>query len=123
MNIKNNKVFKNASWLIGCKIIQSILSFFVGILTVRYLGPSNYGLISYVSAIVAFFVPIMQLGFPSILVNEFVNHPEDEGKILGTSLLFNLISAMASVVAIVLFSVVANAGEKETILVCFLESF
>lgn len=122
MNIKNNKVVRNASWLIGCKIIQSIFSFAIGIITVRYLGPSNYGLISYVSAIVAFFVPIMQLGFPSVLVNEIVNHPDDEGKILGTSLMFNLISAIASVVGIVIFVSVANAGEKETILVCSLYS-
>ena len=52
---RNNKEVKNASWLIYGKLAQMILSFFVSILTARYLGPSNYGTISYVSAYIAFF--------------------------------------------------------------------
>ena len=52
---KNNKEAKNAGWLIGGRVAQMILSFFVSILTARYLGPGNYGIISYVNAYVAFF--------------------------------------------------------------------
>lgn len=42
-----SKVAKNASWLIAGRVVQMVLSFFVGLLTARYLGPGNYGLISY----------------------------------------------------------------------------
>lgn len=122
MNLLKNKVFKNASWIVGCKIIQSLISFFIGIFTARYLGPSNYGLISYAASIVAFFVPIMQLGLPDILVKELINHPEKEGKILGTSLVFNVVSAIASVIGILSFSLVANAGDSLATVVCFLYS-
>ncbi len=55
LRFKNNKEAKNASWLIGGKVAQMVLSFFVSILTARYLGPGNYGIISYVCAYVALF--------------------------------------------------------------------
>ena len=66
------KVFRNASWLIACRIVQALLSFVIGTLTARYLGPSNYGIISYVASVVAFAMPIMQLGLRHTIVNEFV---------------------------------------------------
>ena len=64
----NNKVIKNASWMIGCKIAQSVISLIIGMLTARYLGPSNYGLISYAASIAVFLLPLMQLGLIKTLV-------------------------------------------------------
>lgn len=118
----NRAVLKNASWIVGCKIIQSILGLVVGMQTARYLGPSNYGLISYAASVTAFFVPIMQLGLRSTLVQEFINKPEKEGQTLGTALVMNLISALACIVGIVAFTAIANRGERDTIVVCALYS-
>ena len=42
-----NKVVKNASWIIGVRIIQAILAFVISSLTARYLGPSNFGVLGY----------------------------------------------------------------------------
>ena len=42
-----NKELNNASWIIGGRVAQMVLALVVGILTVRYLGPANYGLINY----------------------------------------------------------------------------
>lgn len=118
-----NKVLKNASWIIICKIMQSVINLFIGMITARYLGPSNYGLISYAAAIAAFFLPLMRLGLTSTLVQEFVSRPKDEGRVLGTSLIMNIASGILSVVGIFSFCMVAHAGEKETVLVCVLYSF
>ena len=118
-----NSIFKNAGWIIGCKIIQSILNLIIGLITARYLGPSNYGIISYVSSVVAFAVPIMQLGLKDTLVKEFVKTPDREGVILGTSLVLNIISSVFCMVGSVAFVMTTNAGETETILVCILYSF
>ncbi len=114
--------FNNATWIIGCKIVQSIIAFIIGMLTARYLGPSNYGLISYAAAIVAFFVPIMKLGFNNTLVQEIVYEPENEGKAVGTSLVLCFIASIASIVGVVSFALIFNAKETETIMVCFLYS-
>ena len=51
----SNKEVKNASWIIAGRIAQMVISFFISIFTARYLGPSNFGLINYVSAYVTFF--------------------------------------------------------------------
>ena len=117
-----NRVIKNASWIIGCKIIRAGLTFLIGMFTARYLGPSNYGLISYASSVVAFFSPIMQLGLTATLVREFIATPEREAKLLGTSLVLNMVSALACVVGVVTFCRIANPGETQTIVVCCLYS-
>lgn len=117
-----NKVIKNASWIIGGKVIQALLGLVVNTITTRYLGPSNYGLISYASSIVAFVVPIMQLGLSNILVQEYISYPEEEGKITGTSIVLSLCSSIACIFGIVGFAYFANAGDTLTITVCALYS-
>ena len=117
-----NRVAKNAFWIIGCRIVQSLLSLVVSMMSARYLGPSNYGVIQYASSLVTFVAPIMQLGFTSIIVNEFISKPDEEGQILGTSLLCCIGSALISMVGVVLFAASVNPGETETIAVCALMS-
>ena len=118
----SNRVVKNAGWIIGCKIVQSLINFVIGILTARYLGPSNYGIINYVASVVSFVIPIMQLGLRYTLVREFIKAPEQEGRILGTSLVLNLISGLACVIGSVSFVALVDAGDRETLLVCVLYS-
>ena len=119
----NNRVIKNASWMIGCKIAQSVISLIIGMLTARYLGPSNYGLISYAASIAVFLLPLMQLGLSKTLVQEFIKRPDREGEVLGTALVFNVMSAIACMGGMYAFLSVANAGESTTILVGVLYSF
>lgn len=118
----NNRVFNNAAWIIGCKIAQSLINFVIGLMTARYLGPSNYGVISYVSSVVAFAAPIMQLGLKHTLVKEFIQEPEREGRILGTALVLNIVSSILCIFGCIAFVAVVDAGEQETILVCALYS-
>lgn len=117
-----NKVAKNASWIIGCKIAQSLIGLVIGMLTARYLGPSNFGIINYAASMVAFVTPIMQLGLSNVMVQEIVNHPEKDGEILGTSILMSLISAGFCVVGLVVTVFFWNAGETDTLIVCGLYS-
>lgn len=120
--IIKNKIVKNASWIIFAKIIQSVLSLIISTLTARFLGPSNYGLVTYASALATFVVPIMNLGLTEILVQQTVDEPELEGKIYGTAIILNLISSVFCIIGIFSFTLIANAGEKETTIVCVLYS-
>lgn len=117
-----NSAFKNAAWIIGCKIAQSLINLVIGLLTARYLGPSNYGVISYVASIVAFAMPLMQLGLKQTLVKEFVQAPDREGQILGTALMINIVSSIFCMLGSVAFVAMVDAGEKETVLICALYS-
>lgn len=122
MDLLKGKVFKNASWIIACKLIQSVVALFISIFTARYLGPSNYGLISYASSLVAFVLPFAQLGLKNTLVQEITGDPENEGKILGTSIFFSIISAVFCMIGVTAFAAVANAGDKTTVLIVALYS-
>ena len=118
MNLKNfinNKIIRNASWLIGGRIIQMAVNLLVGIITARYLGPANYGLVNYGVAYTAFFTSIASLGINSVLVKEFVENPGEEGKIVGTSLFLRAISSFLSAVMIVCIVCVVDADETITI--------
>ncbi len=109
-----SRVAKNASWLISGKIIQMVINLVVGLLTARYLGPSNYGLINYAAAYTAFFSSICTLGINSVIVKEFVDYPGKEGMIIGTSLGLRAVSSLFSALTIIAISFVADAGEPTT---------
>lgn len=115
-----NRIVKNASWLIIGKIIQMVINLVVGVITARYLGPSNYGLINYAGAYTAFFTSICTLGINSVIVKEFVDAPNEDGKILGTSLGLRAISSMLSALTIIGISMVVDANEPTTKLVVIL---
>lgn len=116
------RVFSNAKWIIICRVGQSLLQLIVGMITARYLGPSNYGLINYAASVVAFVLPFLQLGMPSTLVQELIDTPEREGEIMGTAMLTNLLSGIACLFLTISFVFVANHGEQVTLIVCALYS-
>lgn len=117
-----NRTIQNAAWIIGCRIVQAVFGLVVTMISARYLGPSGYGLINYAASLVAFFVPIMQLGLNATLVQEIVNAPEREGETMGTALAMTFVSSIACVLGIGAFSALTNRGEMETVLVCVLYS-
>ncbi len=119
---RTGKIIKNASWIIVCRIIQSLLSLLIGVFSARYLGPSNYGLINYASSLSSYALPIMQLGLSAILVKEIINAGNAEGEVLGTVLTLSFVSGLLCVGGIALFSSVMSKGETETIIVCVLYS-
>lgn len=108
---------KNAGWLVFGRIGQMVISLIVGLLTARYLGPSNYGLINYATAYTAFFMAFCTLGINSILVKEFIDNPSEEGQIIGSTLVLRGISSILSAIVIVCLVSILDAGETTTIVV------
>lgn len=120
--MNKNRVLKNASWIIGIQVVKSLLGLVISMLTARFLGPSNFGLINYAASIVAFVSPIMYLGLTGVLVQEIVNRPENEGKILGTAISLSFFSSLLCIGGVIAFVNIANKGERDTIIVCALYS-
>jgi O-antigen/teichoic acid export membrane protein len=89
---------KNSSWMLaeyGLKIISAI---FVSIYVARYLGPEQFGLLSYALAIVAIASTVSRLGMESILVRDIAKYPEQQQAYLGTAFTLMLIAAITGVV-------------------------
>lgn len=117
-----NKILNNAKWILMCRIAQSLLQLLIGMLTARYLGPSNYGLINYAASVVAFVLPLMQLGLQSTLIQEMIEAPDKEGEIMGTALVMDFVSSLACMLMVYIFVSAVNRGETETMIVCMLYS-
>lgn len=99
-----------------------VLSLIVSLLTARYLGPSNYGLINYAAAYVAFFTSLCTLGINSVIIKDFVDNPEEQGVAIGTTLCLRACSSFLSAITIVAVVSIADAGESITIAVAALNS-
>jgi O-antigen/teichoic acid export membrane protein len=117
-----NRTIKNAGYLIIGRAIQMIFGLVIGLLTARYLGPANYGLINYAGAYTAFFAAVCTLGINNVLVKEFIDHPGEEGTVIGTTLGLRAASSILSFIAIVAISSVLDADDSKTILVVVLAS-
>lgn len=120
--LKGNRFFSNTMWDIGGKVFQMILTLIVGLLTARYLGPSNYGVIGETASYVSFFSVICQLGFTSTAVKEIMDNEDKQGEILGTSIFFRVCTSLVSTVAISCLLYVIKDGDKIIIWVAFLQS-
>lgn len=118
--LKNNRIVGNAGWIVFCKIAQSVLSIVVTAISARFLGPSNYGIISYAASIVSFVSPIALLGISNVIVQELINSDNKDGLVLGTSITLSFISSFACLLGIFSFSLIANANQEEVTLVCVL---
>ena len=94
-----------------------VLSFLVSIFTARYLGPSNFGLINYAGAYVAFFTSLCTLGINSVIIKDFVDNPDEQGKTIGTTIVLRAVSSLLSSLMIVGIVSIVDKGEPVTVVV------
>ena len=123
MNLTNmfkSKEVKNAGWIIAGRVAQMALSFLISIFTVRYLGPGNYGIINYAGAYVAFFTSLCTLGINSVIIKDFVDNPEDQGKAIGTTIVLRAVSSLLSALMIIGIVNVVDKEEPVTLIVSVL---
>ena len=74
----------NSSWLVFEKIVRLVLGLVVSAFVARYLGPSQFGELSYVLAYIAFFQTVSNLGLDGIVVREIAQNRTETHTILGT---------------------------------------
>jgi O-antigen/teichoic acid export membrane protein len=94
LSLKNNqgfkKYFKNTTWLLLEKILKIVSEVFVGVWVTRYLGPDDFGMLSYAKSFSAFFIVISSMGLNTIIVRELINNEEKRDVLLGTAFVLKL---------------------------------
>ena len=90
------KYFNNTLWLFFDRFFNLIVAFAVGVAVTKYLGPEDFGLLSYAKSIAGFLLIVSSLGFESLLHREFLDDRE-EGKVMGTAFIMRLGAAVASI--------------------------
>lgn len=88
------KVVGNTGWLLADKLIKAGGELTIGLWMARYLGPKDFGLLSYAIAFLGLFGAVAPMGLNKIVVRDLVQQPECHGQILGTALVIRLISGI-----------------------------
>ena len=100
--LKNNeefiRYFKNTSWMTAEQLLRIFSSLFVGVLVARYLGPEQFGVLSYVLAFITIFGGIAKIGLDAVVVRELVNNPEKRNIYLGTAFWLKVFGAFAVII-------------------------
>lgn len=89
----------NTGWLMFEKILRMAIGLFVNVWIARYLGPDNFGLLSYALAFAALFVPLVTLGLDEIVVRNIVRDPACKDETLGTAFALKLIGGATAFIA------------------------
>lgn len=117
-NLKIKKIIENSVWLLVDKLLRLITGFLTGVLVARYLGPNDYGILSYAFAFISILYAFASLGLGDILVRELVVHKEDAGELLGSS--FAMLVASGLLTYIVLIGIGFLIIDDESRLVVFI---
>jgi len=100
------KIAKNSGSLLLGRVFTKIITLFVVIYMVRYLGDADYGRYAFVFAFISFFTIISDFGMHSILVREIARSPHIAKKLLGNATIvssfFSIVAFMTAVLAIYL---------------------
>lgn len=83
----------NITWLSFDRIFRMGLGLLVGVWVARYLGPQQFGLLTFAVAYVALFAPIASLGIQAIVVRDIVTNPKSAPLLLGTAATLQLASS------------------------------
>lgn len=98
------KYFFNTSWMLSERLLNLGIAFFVGVYVARYLGPANYGILSFAQSIVGFATVFTSLGLKNIVTRNLVKDEEDYPRILGTAFGLRIAISVISIVLIYLIS-------------------
>ena len=115
------KYLQNTGWLFITRIIILGISFFVTAYMVRYLGPTNYGELSYAVSFVSLFSFISVLGIDQVLYRDLIKYPEQREKYLGTAFVLKVISGIVAAVLCIV-SAYFTSSEPLSLLLIFIIS-
>lgn len=86
----------NALWALIARTFNMFTSFFVTIYLVRYLGPENYGNLSYALSFVSLFGIISTLGLDNVLYRDLIKFPQQRHVYLGTAFTIRFIAGITA---------------------------
>ncbi len=122
-SLRNSKAARNGFWIVVERIFSVGIALLITVISARYLGAANYGVLNYGASLVALFSGVMKLGLDSIMVNELIMHKDKQGDYLGTSIVLRLASSMLSILAIGILLLTLNGDDRILIMVALIQAF
>lgn len=109
---------KNTAWLMAEKVLRMFVGLFVGIWIARYLGPEQFGLLSYAQSFVFLFTAIATLGLDGIVVRELVKDDSRRDVLLGTAFTLKFVGAIL-ILPLLWFGVQFTSNDSYTNMLVF----
>lgn len=110
----------NTAWGFFGRFFSLGVAFFVSVYVVRYLGPRQYGLLSYSVSFVGLFGFMANLGLDTILCRDLVKYPEKRDELLGTAFFLKFFGSLVAIFLILLISWIAGNDLYTTFLIAII---
>lgn len=108
------RAIDNTGWLFADKLIRMGAGLLIGIWMARYLGPTQFGLLSFAGSFATLFSAPALLGLESIIVRELVRTSTGREELLGSTFFLRLLSGGISFALAMLTIVIIRPGEPLT---------
>jgi len=90
------RILNNISWLFFDKFLRMGVGLVVSVWIARYLGPEQFGLLSYALAFVALFTAVANLGLNGIVVRDLVQDPPKAEITMGASFVLSVLGGFSA---------------------------
>jgi len=107
------RVLPSTGWLAGDRLLRMVLGLAVGVWVARYLGPTDYGALSFAFAWVALFAPLAALAHERMVVREMVERPAEARAVLGSAATLRLAGGVLAGAAAISGVSLLRPGDRE----------
>jgi O-antigen/teichoic acid export membrane protein len=107
-------VLGNTGWLLADRAVRMAGGVLVGVWVARYLGPTQFGLLSFAIAFVALFSALAGLGLDGIVIRDLVRDPANADEILGTAFVLRLLSGALTFLVVLAAIFLLRPGDTLT---------
>lgn len=121
-SLSANRYTENTLWLLSERIIRVSINFLITIYLIRYLGPKNFGLLSYAISYFSILSGLASLGLDNILVRELVANVNKENQLLGTSFYLRIIASSVTIFLIIVAVIITREDLFTAILILVISS-
>ncbi|UFS72697.1 flippase [Geomonas sp. RF6] len=105
---------ENSGWLVGDKLLRMGIGLLVGVWVARYLGPAQFGIMSYAGSVAGLAGAIAGLGIDSIVIRDLVRYPERSDEFLGTAFVLRFFSGLVCYLVMLGIVIAIKPGETLT---------
>jgi PST family polysaccharide transporter len=106
---------RNIGWLSFDNLFRLSLTLIIGVWITRYLGPAQFGVLSYATAFVSITAAFANLGLQGLVVRDLVNAPTQTAVLLGSAFVLKLAASFIATVAGILIVLWANPNDSLTV--------
>ncbi len=122
--LKNTQVYiANISWIMSEKVLVMGITFAITVVLARFLGPEQFGILSYAISLVSIFGISGHMGLSGLVVRELVREPYNKNIVMGTSFFLKCLGYLLGFLLILIIAFVTEPLGSNEFWVLLIVSF